>query len=179
MTAPPSTITTERLLLRRPTTADAGPIFEEYAQDPDVTRFVSWKPHRQVETTAAYLREVLSAKEDTGPWFWVITSKGSDRPIGMIHAELHGHRFNLGYVLTKRCWGRGYMAEAVGLLVEWALRQDQIHRVWSFCDVDNRASARVLEKVGMQKEGTLRRWFMHPNISEMPRDCYVYARVKQ
>src|SRR3954470_70215 len=169
---------TERLVLRRPVVADAEPIFEEYAQDPDVTRFLAWKPHRRVETLAGYLREILSAPASASPWFWVMTIKGSDLPVGMLHAELHAHKFTFGYVLGKRCWGKGYMPEAVRPLVDWALSQDEIHRVWSFCDVDNRRSARVFEKLGMQKEGTLRRFFVHPNISEVPRDCYLYSRVR-
>jgi [ribosomal protein S5]-alanine N-acetyltransferase len=178
MEALPTAIATERLLLRAPTIADAEPIFAEYAQDPEVTRFLSWKPHQRVETLATYLRGALSAQEKGGLWFWVITAKGSDHPIGMIHAELHDHRFNFGYVLTRRCWGKGYMVEAMRPVVEWALRQDRIHRVWSFCDVQNRASARVLEKLGMQREGVLRRFFVHPNVSDVPRDCYVYSCVK-
>jgi RimJ/RimL family protein N-acetyltransferase len=150
----------------------------EYAQDAEVTRFLSWRPHQRVETLVAYLRDALSAQDKGGFWVWAITLKGSDRPIGMIHAELPDHRFNFGYVLAKRYWGKGYMAEAVRPLVEWALRQEAIHRVWSFCDVENRASARVLEKLGMQKEGILRRFFVHPNASDTPRDCYVYSRVR-
>jgi RimJ/RimL family protein N-acetyltransferase len=70
------------------------------------------------------------------------------------------------------------MPEAIRPLVEWALRQSHIHRVWAFCDVENRASARVFEKLGMHKEGTLRRWIVHPNVGEIPRDCYVYSCVK-
>ena len=46
------------------------------------------------------------------------------------------------------------------------------------CDPDNAASVRVLEKVGMEREGVLRRWMLHPNVSETPRDCLSYARVR-
>ncbi|MCI0650822.1 MAG: GNAT family N-acetyltransferase [Planctomycetes bacterium] len=70
------------------------------------------------------------------------------------------------------------MPEALRPLVEWALGQVAIHRVWAFCDVDNLASARVLEKLGMEREGILRRWFVHPNVSAFPRDCYSYSLVK-
>ena len=52
------------------------------------------------------------------------------------------------------------------------------YRVWATFDVDNKDTARVLERVGMQREGTLRNWLMHPNISEKPRDCYCYSIVK-
>jgi [ribosomal protein S5]-alanine N-acetyltransferase len=42
--------------------------------------------------------------------------------------------------------------------------------------VDNVASARLLERVGMEREGVLRRWLVHPNLSEAPRDCLCYSR---
>ncbi|WP_281063347.1 GNAT family N-acetyltransferase [Leptolyngbya sp. Cla-17] len=70
------------------------------------------------------------------------------------------------------------MLEAMQVLTNWALGQDEIYGVWAFCDVENAASARVMEKVGMQREGMLKRWFIHPNISKEPRDCYCYAISK-
>jgi len=70
------------------------------------------------------------------------------------------------------------MPEAAQAVVEWALAQPSIYRVWAVCDVDNLASARVLEKIGMQREGLLHRHIIHPNISAAPRDCWCFAKVK-
>lgn len=53
-----------------------------------------------------------------------------------------------------------------------------VSRVWAVCDVENRASARVLEKIGMRFEGILARWSIHPNLSDEPRDCRGYARLR-
>jgi RimJ/RimL family protein N-acetyltransferase len=62
---------------------------------------------------------------------------------------------------------------------DWVLAQPEIHRVWAVCDVDNLASARVMEKSGMEREGRLRRWAVHPNLSGGPRDFWCYSRVKE
>ena len=70
------------------------------------------------------------------------------------------------------------MNEALKSVVEWALAQPEIYRVWATCDVDNVASARVLERAGMGREGVLRRWLVHPNLSDEPRDCLCYSIVK-
>ncbi len=69
------------------------------------------------------------------------------------------------------------MVEALEPVVGWWLSQPTVFRVWATCDVDNRGSARVLEKSGFQLEGTLRRWELHPNISEEPRDSLCYAII--
>ena len=54
----------------------------------------------------------------------------------------------------------------------------QVRRVWAVCDIDNRASARVLEKIGFEQEGVLRRWITHPNVGPEPRDALCYSRVR-
>ena len=178
MHGPPPSIETARLRLRPPTLDDAEAIFAEYAQDKAVARYLTWRPNRQIQTVKEYLQEMVDAIQGGSRYCWAITLKESDRPVGMIEARLDGHGVNLGYVLAKRRWGRGYMPEALQPVVDWLLRQDEIHRVWAVCDVENRASARVLEKIGMQREGRLRRWLIHPNISDLPRDCFCYSVVK-
>jgi RimJ/RimL family protein N-acetyltransferase len=87
-------------------------------------------------------------------------------------------KWELGFVLARRYWDQGYMTEAMKAVMDWALRRGDVYRVWAVCDIDNLASARVMEKAGMQREGVLKRWSVHPNISAEPRDSYCYAVVK-
>jgi RimJ/RimL family protein N-acetyltransferase len=70
------------------------------------------------------------------------------------------------------------MPEVIQCLIDWALEQPEIYRVWAVCDVENLASARVLEKVGMRREGLLHRWSVHPNVSTEPRDSFCYSITK-
>ena len=93
----------------------------------------------------------------------------------MIEMRNQGHKIELGYVLAKAHWGKEYVPEAIKPLIEWAFKQKNVFRVWAICDTDNKASVRVLEKVGMKYEGLLRREIIHPNISSKPRDSYCYA----
>jgi [ribosomal protein S5]-alanine N-acetyltransferase len=58
------------------------------------------------------------------------------------------------------------------------MRQPDVWRIGDVCDVENVGSARVMEKAGLTREGLLRRWMMHPNVSDAPRDCFIYARVR-
>ena len=74
--------------------------------------------------------------------------------------------------------GEGIATEAARAVVDWALSESSVFRVWAVTDVDNVRSARVLEKLGFEREGRLRRWMIAPNLSDEPRDCWCYARVK-
>ena len=143
-----------------------------------MTKFLGFATHTEVEPVRTFLRETLQAMQEGRRFAWTITPKGASRLIGMLDLRVDGPRADFGYVLAKAHWGKGYMPEALRPVLDWALAQETIHRVWAFCDVENKASARVLEKLGMQREGVLRTWFVHPNISTVPRDCYSYSIVK-
>ena len=175
---PPEIIETERLSLRPPMLSDAESIFRSYAQDVEVVRYVIWKPHNSVEETTVFLSDRIAAWQDNRRFSWVITQKPSADLIGMVEMRIEDFKANLGYVIARRFWRRGFATEAVRSIVNWALSQERIYRVWAVCDVDNVASARVLEKAGMQREGVFRKLLLHPNISDLPRDSYCYSVVK-
>jgi ribosomal-protein-alanine N-acetyltransferase len=176
--SPPESIETQRLRLRKPILEDAEAIFRQYARDPEVTKYLTWYPNQSVEQTREFVHSCMDGWDTEKSFQWAIIHKQGNQLIGMIGFRADGHKWELGYVLTRSFWRKGYMTEAVKALVEWALNQPEIYRVWAVCDLDNRASARVLEKAGMLNEGVLRRWSVHPNISEEPRDSYCYAITK-
>jgi RimJ/RimL family protein N-acetyltransferase len=175
---PPEHIETARLILRQPVVADTPLIYEAYANDAEVTRYLTWRPHRTVADGEWPAAQRLAAWESGKYFCWVIISKEGGELMGMVSIRPEGWRVDLGYVLGRKWWGREYMTEAVRAVVDYVLSEREVFRVWAVCDVDNAASARVLEKAGMRLEGHLRRWAMHPNVSDEPRDCLCYARVK-
>jgi RimJ/RimL family protein N-acetyltransferase len=175
---PPEILETKRLRLRKPVLEDAREIFRQYAQDTEVTKYVSWRAHESMDETREFLQACLQAMACRTSFHWVIARKDDHQLLGMIGTRVDDHKWELGYVLAREHWGRGYMTEAVKALVNWAVQQSEIYRVWAVCDIDNYASARVLEKAGMRREGILRRWSVHPNVSEEPRDSYCYSLVK-
>jgi len=174
----PEIIETDRLRLRKPEVADAEAVFTGYAQDPVVTRYLIWLPHKDIGETRAFISRCLDCWTGDKTFSWVITDKTTSELLGMIEIRLDGHTVNLGYVLKRVCWRKGIMPEAAKAIVDWAMSQREIYRVWAICDVENHASARVLEKVGMQREGIFRRMIMHPTVSDEPRDALCYAIVK-
>ncbi len=175
---PPRIIQTDRLVLRKPRRSDAAAIFRGYAADPEVTRYVMWRPHQDPGQTLAFVSGCIEAWQGEDRFPFVITLAGKDEAVGMIELHPKDHRCGIGYVLARRYWGKGYITEAVRAVIQWLFNQPGIYRVDATCDLENTASFRVMEKAGMQREGILRRWVIHPNLSLEPRDCYVYAIVK-
>lgn len=150
---PPRTLETQRLSLRQPVIQDAASIFEQYAQDPKVTKYIGWQPHKSIAVTNEFINRCISVWADDSAFPYVLIRQEDAQLIGMLEIRINNYKADLGYVLAKSEWGKGYMPEAVQTLTNWALAQDEIYRVWAFCDVENLASARVMEKVGMQREG--------------------------
>jgi RimJ/RimL family protein N-acetyltransferase len=175
--APPETIATAHLVLRRPRPADAPNIYA-YGSDPEVTRWMDWPTHTAESDAAAYVEEAGRRWASGEEFAWVITLPPDDRAIGGVGARVRGHAVDLGWVLARAQWRNGYAPEAARAVLEWASTLDDVHRIWATCDVDNGASARVMEKIGMTREGLLRRWAAKPNLPGPPRDAWVYSWIR-
>jgi RimJ/RimL family protein N-acetyltransferase len=171
----PNEIETERLLLRPPRETDADQLFSRYGQDLAVCRYMSWVPQRSVDDTLAFLRTA----EDAGRINWMIFLRATGELLGSVGGLPDGYRMQFGYCLARDAWGHGYATEAARAFVAAALNEPAIWRVQAFCDVENRASARVLEKCGLSLEGRLRRYLVMPNLGDQPRDMLLYAKVRE
>jgi RimJ/RimL family protein N-acetyltransferase len=172
-------IETQRLILRKPRIGDAAPIFAGWTQDAEVTRYLTWRPHAALSHTEHFLALSIDAWNDDERTVYVITTRETDVPIGLIEARFEStFAASVGYVLRRSEWNRGYMTEACRAVVDRLVALPEIWRVWAYCDIENAASARVLERSGMQHEGVSRRAILHPNRSETPRDVHLYARVR-
>lgn len=175
----PEQIETERLILRKIRMDDTDAIFAGWALDKEVTHYLTWRPHQRIEQTQAFVQSCLSAWEHESRFPYMITLKESEAVIGMIDPRIEGSKVGIGYGAAHAYWGKGFITEATRAIIEWAFQQPSIYRVYATTDVENVASQRVLEKVGMQCEGILRKYLIHPNISDVPRDSYMYAIIKQ
>ena len=174
----PSTLTTERLLLRRPVDDDAPAVFQRYASNKAVTRYLGWPVHRGLDQTRAFLdySEAHWQAWPAGPY--LITARDSGALLGSTGLAFETpHRAETGYVLARDAWGAGYATEALAAMVELAATLGVL-RLYALCHTNNQASARVLEKCAFTLEGTLRSYSEFPNLEPgIPKDVLCYARV--
>ena len=172
----PKRLQSERLVLRPPESSDALAIFNAYTQDIEVARYMVWRPHLAVAESEAFIAECIQAWDGSERMPYVLAFRGAEQqPIGMLDTRVLGTKLDIGYVLAPQYWGRALMPEAITTLAKAALGSPSIFRVQATCDVDNKASARTLEKSGLIREAVLQRYSVHPNISAEPRDCFMYA----
>lgn len=175
---PPDILQGLRTILRKSSVVDADDIFHNYAQDEVVTQFLPWEPHRDIHATRRFLQECNEQWRDGRNFSFGILLRDVDQVIGMISMRPKGHNVDVGYVLARAYWGQGIMTEALTVLSNWCLEQPEFWRVEAYCDVDNQASARVMERSGMEREGRLRNYMRYAGRGAAPQDAFLYARVK-
>ncbi|WP_116076569.1 GNAT family N-acetyltransferase [Asanoa ferruginea] len=152
-------LVTSRLLLRELTSPDRDAV-HGYASDTDVTRFMDWGPNSAADT-AAFLADVLreAAAVPRLAYTLAIVVRASGELVGAVHLAVTSgahRRGEMGYVLAAAEWGKGYATEAAAAILRFGFDEVGLHKVVATCDPDNVASARVLRKIGMRREGHLR-----------------------
>lgn len=175
----PATFETSRLVARLPVPDDAATLFARYTQRLDVGRYMTWRPHRALVETEAFVADCIAAAA-AGPRRPYVLCPRDDvsHPIGQLDARPTSHVVDVGYVLAPDRWGQGLMPEALRALASIALRTPECFRVQAVCDVDNLPSQRTLEKAGFVREGRHERLLVHPDLSPEPRPCHQYAVVR-
>jgi [ribosomal protein S5]-alanine N-acetyltransferase len=164
-----------RVLLRRPRLDDAAVLFDRITSDPQVTEYLSWTPHPDVDETRRVIRELFNIGDDRT---WVIAIRDTGAVIGELgFRRPQSHAVELGYCLAGRWWGQGLMSEAVGVVLDALAADPKLYRVWAACHVDNARSARLLERAGLSFEGRMARYHVFPNLGPEPQDCLLFAKA--
>lgn len=150
---------TERLILRRIETSDAEDMFNNWASDPEVTKFLTWPPHASVDETKTTVENWINSYSDPAFYNWVIELKDTGAVVGDISVVRMNEKVesaDIGYCMGKAWWGCGIMAEALKAVVDYLFADVGLNRVAACHDKNNPNSGRVMDKAGMQVEGILR-----------------------
>ena len=170
----PEAIITERLKLQRLRYEDAEEIYYTYASKPEATRFVAWPTHVTIADTRTYLGYAIPGWRQGVDFTFSIREINSNRMIGSCGILNDQGRLQYGYILGPVHWGKGFATEAGLAIMSELQKHSGIYRICAFADVDNVASIRVLQKIGMKEEATLEKWFRFVNQGNQPKDCVLY-----
>jgi len=167
---------TERLILRELKESDWQAVYE-YASDPEVVRYMQWTTKTKEETKDYIRRTILNKQEQPRRNYkFALVRKTDKRLIGqcslisIINPE-HGEA-GIVYAINRSFWNQGYMTEAVKSVLNFGFNELGLHRIYATLAPDNFVSVRLLEKVGMRREGHLKE---HKYIKGQWRDSLLYA----
>lgn len=154
------TLETERLILRRFVMDDANAMFDNWASDPEVTKYLTWPTHSSVEISSMILKEWTESYINDDYYQWAIVLKeNGNSPIGCIGVNEIKESISMahiGYCIGRQWWHRGIMSEALKVVMEFLFDEVQVNRIESRYDPRNEHSGAVMKKCGMKYEGTLR-----------------------
>ncbi len=164
-----------RLLLREFVEAD-WPALHEVESRPEVARYQAFEPRTEAESRAYVLGAVADqTAEPRTTYDLAVVLNSNGRLIGRCGLGLTDVELgeaSLWYTLHPDFWGQGYTTEAARSLVDFGFRRLGLHRVWADCDPENPGSWRVLEKLGMRREGHL---LQNVKVDDGWADSYLYA----
>lgn len=169
---------TDRLILRRFTIEDASDMFQNWASDPEVTKYLTWPTHTDLDQTEDVITRWEDETIDNDVYQWAIELKEIGQVIGCISAVGMNEKVQsveIGYCIGKEFWRKGYTSEALAEVMRFFFDEVGANRVEARCDVHNTNSAKVMEKCGMKYEGTSEAsdW-NNTGIC----DCMHYAKIR-
>jgi [ribosomal protein S5]-alanine N-acetyltransferase len=166
-------VTTARLRLREFARADFDAL-HSISADPRVTRYMFFGPRDEAQAEQ-YLSDILASQmqHPRVRFELAVEQAASQQLIGACDLTLIEHGVaDLGYMLAHEAWGAGYATEIALALIDAAFYDLKAEQVIATVDIGNRASIRVLEKVGMRWEATYRK---HRRAKNRWWDCHLYA----
>ena len=153
------TLETERLILRRFQVEDADAMYNNWASDDEVTKYLTWPTHTDVSVSKAVIDSWLELYQKPEHYSWAIVLKENGEPIGSIAAVQQREDINMvhiGYCIGRKLWRRGYTSEALICLVRFFFEDVGVKRIESRHDPRNPNSGMVMQKAGLRFEGTFR-----------------------
>ncbi len=171
-------ITTSRLLIRPFQEQDYTSLFD-YLSNPDVYRFEPGEP-----ITIEKAKQLTCKRAQSTDFLAVILTCTQEMVGHLYFKQIEPKRFStweLGYIFNPRFYNQGYATEASRALVQYGFKEFGIHRVIAHCNPENIASWRVLEKIGMRREGHFTKnvfFRSNPDGTPMWVDTFEYAMLK-
>lgn len=157
---------TSRIEFRELTMEDMASV-HAYATDEEVIKYVDFGPNTE-EVTREFLELCISyqSEENRRDYEIAVIEKATGNFMGVCGTHIVSEESRqawIGYVLNKAYWNKGYGREMAAALLDFGIDQLKLHRIYATCEPDNIGSKRVLEKIGMTKEGHLRENIYHRN----------------
>lgn len=153
-------IETENLILRKFVLEDAQAMYNNWASDEEVTKFLSWPAHSSVEVSKDIINLWIEEYKNNNYYHWAITLKeNGNEPIGGISIVEQKEKVGsvqFGYCIGRKWWNKGVTSQALNALIKFFIKEVGANRIEARHDPLNPNSGKVMLKCGMKYEGTMR-----------------------
>lgn len=152
------TLETSRLILRQFRKDDVNAMFENWASDDEVTRYLMWPAHKSIEVSEMYIDSLIKGYDKFDNYNWGIELKEIGQVIGGIGAvrlDENVESVHIGYCVGRPWWNKGITSEAFDEVIRFFMDEVKVNRIESRHDPRNIYSGKVMEKCGLLYEGTL------------------------
>ena len=150
---------TERIILRRFTICDAEKMYKNWANDDEVTEYLTWPSHNDINVSKNILEQWIQSYEKSDFYQWAIVLKDINEPIGTISVVEKNDRIkmvSIGYAIGKKWWRKGITSEALNIIIKFFFEEVCLNRIQAKHVVGNENSGKVMIKCGMKYEGLMR-----------------------
>lgn len=150
------TLETKRLILRRFKLEDANDVYNNYASNDNVTRYLSWPSHQSVDVSRHYIEYLVACYKNIDKYEWAIELKEIKKvigSIGIVRINYEDESVEIGYVIGEDYWGKGLTPEALTKVIEFIKEEIKPKKIKGRHDVMNPNSGVVMRKVGMRYVG--------------------------
>ena len=152
------TFETERLLVRPVEYADMATV-AKLVMDPDVIRLNTGFFTQHTANISQTIQTIIKSPVQSGSIWWMVYDKerGYIGLIGLNRVDQTSRSAELIGLSASTHWGRGYGTEAALLVIEYGFKTLELVRIEAIVSAYNKGSLRLLEKIGMQQEGCMRK----------------------
>lgn len=163
----PFSLSAQRLQLRSLSADDAPAVFRLFS-DPEAMRYWSSAPWDNAQQAQDYIAAAFAGYESGELLRMGVEIDGQLAGVINLYAfSRQNRRCDIGYMLGRPFWGRGYMQEAMAALIDYAFRVLRLHRIEADIDPRNAASAKLLKSLHFVHEGHMReRWIVNGEICD-------------
>lgn len=152
-------LATKRLVLRPFQASDLDDMYTNWCRDDQVTRYLTWPTHQSKSQTQAVLDMWISNYQDDDNYQWCIEFQDNHQAIGSIGVTTVDEKIEaaaIGYCISRNYWNQGITSEAFEAIIKFLFEQVGVNRIYAHHDVKNPNSGKVMAKVGLKYEGTLK-----------------------
>lgn len=156
-------LTTERLVLRKLRIDDAQDMFE-YTSNSEVTKYLSWNEHKNIEQTKIFINNTLPEYEGVKSYPYAIELKSMKKFIGVLRVydiDYGNKHCEISYILNPTFQNQGLMVEAINAFISHCFSELGFIRIQAKCMVENENSEKLMKRVGMEFEGVLKNYWIY------------------